>query len=230
MTLLADSAVLQTLARVNRERRVVVPEMQRLWLVTLPTYAPGQPGVPVDVDALKTTLIRVLLALEQQGVERLDAHELFHQPEMRQDSLDLMQFGVRYVQSIDPRDGAGGLELATSGGGAVDESLITDAVQREAAKSDNRQKLGACADATRRHLYVLVSGQERGMTLTALHHVLEETMPLPPAPELPPEITTVWATTATLGLYITPPGPWQTFRIPERIFQDPLAVLDETTV
>jgi hypothetical protein len=45
----------------------------------------------------------------------------------------------------------------------------------------------------------------------ALHGVLDGTHSVPPLPTLPEAITTIWAGMMDRGIYVTPPGDWQTF-------------------
>lgn len=174
-------------------------------------------AIEVDVRAIREYLITFLQGLERDGIHTFVDHELWFHPTHGRGAKQLSAWGVRHAVSMEVRPDRRDeprLQLSSSQGGWVDPALITRAVEREANKQDNREKLGACPDARRRHLYVGLTsaGKREGMAWWALLEVLAGEMGLPPIPTLPPEITTVWAGTGTGAIYATPPGQWDLFR------------------
>jgi hypothetical protein len=84
----------------------------------------------------------------------------------------------------------GQIRIATPGGGGfVMPENLQKAIESEASKPDNCKKLGL-ADTSERHLFVYVSS----LNFLAWAALIEGDMPSEP-PELPNEITDVWAVT-----------------------------------
>ena len=74
--------------------------------------------------------------------------------------------------------------------------------------------LAACADAPRRHLFVVLTNASEELEYVALLGVLERELDMPPIPLLPASITTAWAGTMERGIYVTPPDEWRVFGSP----------------
>jgi hypothetical protein len=218
VTMNADGGVMQTKVRVGREREQ--PPVKRLWLVFMPqgVQRPDGSVVPVDVDAVWDRLARELPRIEAAGMERLDPLGLFLKPEFHEFGNWLMEVGV-HGGSLVPEDGVGGVQITTGHGGVLASDLIADAVEIEAARTDNREKLDL--GAPRRHLFVLLTPNSISLADWALLLVLEGKEPMPRLPTLPPEITTVWAGGPTGAIHVTPPGQWEAFLTTEGLWDDP---------
>jgi hypothetical protein len=93
----------------------------------------------------------------------------------------------------------------------VRPDAVTAAVVEEASNAGNQRKLAACAEAARRHLFVVLTFESADNALWALVNILDGKTGFPPLPVLPEAITTVWAAHLSGGVFVTPPNPWQTF-------------------
>lgn len=126
-----------------------------------------------------------LAAVESAGIETfLGPSDRWEYPSVERIYSDLSVFSGAVIAWKEP----GYMRIAPpGGGGAVAAPLVLEAVKREAFKEDNRRKLGA-ASADERHLLVYV--HPRNFLPWC---ALVDFEPPPELPELPPEITDVWA-------------------------------------
>lgn len=215
ITLDAENAVIQSWDRLDQTNELKA-DLKRRWS-TAPGFYDGQGrGKVVAVREVRAVLIPFLQELERRGKHEFLTTELWFDPTLGASARRLSTFGVQYASSIEvppEHDAEPRLHLASVHGGAVNPSLITKAVEAQAAKDDNQAKLAACPDAPRRHLYVGLTsaGADEGMAWYALISVLEGREGLPPIPSLPDAITTVWASTGSGAIYVTPPDGWVAF-------------------
>lgn len=80
------------------------------------------------------------------------------------------------------------LVLSVAGATEVNMNELTNAVERELLRPDNRRKLGAAPIGTERHLFVWAHSSRWDLVRV----LLDPAYGLPPAAELPPEVDTVW--------------------------------------
>jgi hypothetical protein len=126
-----------------------------------------------------------LAPIEAAGIEHFfSASDRHRHPAVERIYTDLQ------VSSGDVMDGVlpGCISIALPiDGGFIDSSLVSDAVEAEALKPDNRHKLSSeCTSEG--HLFVFIARLN--------HRVWTPLVDLPPppeAPELPQEVTHVWA-------------------------------------
>lgn len=211
VTLDAEAGVVQTWERIERQQFDPV-ELQRRWLIG-PEFQTDERGraVVMDVAHVRRELESILLELERAGFESFDTSRLMYGPTRRPElGRRLMALGVHhgFSSQADPNDETPMLWISTGLGGIVDPVSITESVERLADLADNQRKLAARPDAPRRHLFVHL-GASHGLAAFALLNVVEQKQPLPPVPELPDAITTVWAGVGSHVLFVTPPQEWQ---------------------
>jgi hypothetical protein len=219
ITLDAQGAVVQTWERLDRANELEA-DLERYWSLSPKFYDKDGRGFVLDVNAVRAVLIPFLQELERLEIFEFWTWKLWGHPSLGPAARQLSSYGVEFGSSIEvppehsevPR-----LHLAAIRGGAVGPSLITNAVEAQAAKADNQAKLAASPDAARRrHLYVGLTsaGEPEGLAWWALLDVLERGGEMPPIPALPEPITTVWAGTGTGAIWVTPPDPWHLYRVP----------------
>jgi len=106
-------------------------------------------------------------------------------------------------------------------GGVVAPDSLASAVELEAAKDDNREKLRAPADALRRHLCVVIDPSS-GTVFSAASHGITGRMPALLEP-----ITTAWVAGGGTNLFeVTPPAGWRMHAIPPDVFNHPTRWID----
>jgi hypothetical protein len=212
----ADRSVLNTMARMEGNHRIAYSG-ERVWAVSVPNTSTDAAGkkTAFDLQACVALLVPMIERLESGGYERFDTAMLawdFGSPYQKK-AHGLLALGVNFGFSYKPSDPEDepAILLAVGGGGAFGSNSITTEIERVAANEGNQAKLAACPGAPRRHLFVFITGASEEIVSPALSRVLDGTMEPPRIPELPEEITTVWASTRERGIYVTPPGDWQTF-------------------
>ena len=217
ITLDAQREVVQTWERLDRANELEA-DLERYWMISPKFYDKEGRGFVLDVKAVRAVLVPFLQELERLEIYEFWTWELWGHPSVGSTARQVSSYGVEHGSSIEvppehsdvPR-----LHLAAIRGGAIGASLITNAVEAQAAKADNQAKLAACPDAGRRHLYVGLTsaGEPEGMAWWALLDVLERGGEMPPIPALPEAITTVWAGTGSGAIYVTPPDAWVMYRV-----------------
>jgi hypothetical protein len=216
VTASADPMVLNTMHRMEGKNRIPA-SVRRSWLASAPFTSTDAAGTKTAFDRRRcvAVLVPFVERLDRDGHERFDTTRLAYafgspyQPE----ALELFELGIWGGSSYEPSDpdDKPAIWLQVGSGGSYGASSVTQALQRAAAEEDNQKKLAACPRASRRHLFVMLTSATEDLSWVALIGVLDGTHPLPPAPTLPEAITTVWAGMPDRGIYITPPGDWQTF-------------------
>jgi hypothetical protein len=158
-------------------RRVKAELCRKAWRV--------RPRTGANINRVRSSVDNYLARIEAAGIEHFfSARVRQTHPAVERIYTDLQ------VSSGDVIDGAvpGYISIALPiGGGFIGNCLVSDAVEAEAFKPDNRGKLSS-AHTSERHLFVFVD---------VLNHrvwtPLVDFPPPPEAPELPREITHVWA-------------------------------------
>jgi hypothetical protein len=216
VTTSADPLVLKAMGRMEGKTQIPA-NVKRAWFASAPytfTDSQGQKRA-FDLRRCVSLLVPFVEQLERDGIERFDTTRMayaFESP-YQPPALELFDLGIWHVSSYehsDP-DNDPSISLAVGSGGAYGSSSVTSALQTAAAQEDNQAKLAACPGAVRRHLFVMLTSATEDLSWIALIGVLDGTHPLPPTPTLPEAITTIWAGIPDRGIYVTPPGDWQTF-------------------
>lgn len=223
MTRFADQAVMQTWARLERADREA-PSLKRDWTLDVPSKVAGEAGQPAayDVDTFFREAESALQAIEAAGHERFTIGLWVDDPSIERALRTLGSLGCSFGLSNEPPEGQIARIIPGAGvGGVVGGDLLAWAVEQEACKDDNREKLREPLGARRRHLFVLVDGSA-GTAFSAATHGLTGRLP-----ELCEPITTAWVAGGGDRLFVTtPPGGWQEHAIPEEVFADPDRWLD----
>jgi hypothetical protein len=144
------------------------------------------PVVGANINKVRENADEYLAAIEASSLER------FHFPLEWDPSVDRIYNDLGIVSGLVFQWKEPGYIMIADpgGGGAVGAMLVFDAIRREAFKEDNRAKLAA-ASTSERHLLVYVHG-----TTLPWCSLIDCEPPLE-LPELPPEITDVWALSET---------------------------------
>jgi hypothetical protein len=181
VTASVDVVDLETQAAISSRRkggpRVKAELCRKAWRI--------RPASGANVNKIRANVDSYLSPIESSGIEHFfSSRDRRQHPTIDRISTDL------HVSHGDVLDGwqPGYISIALPiGGSFVDASLVSDAVEFEAFKLDNRQKLSA-AGTTERHLFVFVD---------VLNHrvwtPLVDLVPPAEAPDLPQEVTHVWA-------------------------------------
>lgn len=175
-----DRSAIETYAAIGSRRkggpRVRARFSKKSWRI--------YPVAGANINLIRAEVDRHLAELESAGVEH------FFSATHRRDNkaieaiyVDLKVAGGDVVEGLEP----GVITIAHPiTGGVIGGSLVTEAVEREALKADNRCKL-ARAGAAETHLFVFVDLLHAEVWTPLVHFP-------PPSigPVLPPEITHVW--------------------------------------
>jgi len=144
------------------------------------------PGRAARINKIRELVDLMLAAIENEGIEE------FFSPAHAGDSRAVFgifsELGIVFgSRSALKRSG---ILICSPSGDAVEVTAdsVQEAVTAEATKGDNRVKLGAVAAAEERHLFVLISGENQKPWFG-----LVNCDPPIVAPDLPAEITHVWA-------------------------------------
>jgi hypothetical protein len=221
VTTSADPNVMNTMNRMEGKNRITA-RVRRSWMVAAHTRtsmdAAGK-KTAFDRRRAEALLVPLIEQAERDGHTEIDttrlAYALDHpyQPVARELFEDLRIFACRsYIPSNPENEPA--IWLHVGGGGSYGPDSVTAAVEKAAADDGNQAKLAACADAPRRHLFVVLTNASEELEYVALLGVLERELDMPPIPLLPASITTAWAGTMERGIYVTPPDEWRVFGSP----------------
>lgn len=223
ITRFADRDVLNTWARLERADRVA-PSLGRDWAVDVPSRivdTDDEPA-PYDLRAFFVAAEPALAALEAAGYDRFDTGVWNDNPAAAPALATLANLGCNFGFSNEVPTGA--VARITPGapvGGVVGPDSLASAVELEAAKDDNREKLRVPAHVQRRHLCVVIDPSS-GTAFSAASHAITGRMPVVPKP-----ITTAWVAGGGTNLFeVTPPADWQTHAIPQDVFDHPERWID----
>lgn len=221
VTRFADEAVMRTWARLERADREA-PSLSRDWTVDVPSKVAGE-GAPnaYDVDRFFREAEPALRKLEEAGHEKFTLGLWVSDPSIEPALRLLADLGCNFGFSREPLPGEVARIFPGAGvGGIVGGDLVAWAVEQEACKDDNREKLREPVGALRRHLFVVVDGSS-GAVFSAVSHGMVGRLP-----ELPDPITTAWVAGSNRMFVTTPPGPWEQHPIPHEVFNDPNRWID----
>jgi hypothetical protein len=166
------------------KRGWTVPGLARSWSLVL------QEGTPIK--ALHAEVGSLLHALELVGVDRFNSRE--PRDDVARNAKDrLAALGVRYARSSETSGQPLVLVGTVGRGRSVGASDVNEAVEREAAKADNRRKLRAAGGG---ELFVWVDPHA-----TDVHAALQNEFAYVPRepPTLPSEIRAVWVARYVFG-------------------------------
>ncbi len=213
LTIFAREPVLQTGRRIL-SRDTKMSTLTHTWLVTVPNEVGG---APVDVRRLDAEAPALLADLERAGIDSFDTVVWFREPEprLKETLIGLARLGCEHGRASMPGSGGPQLYVLWGSGGRVDPDLVAEAVEVEANKTDNIEKLGG-SDAIRRHLLVYMHSSE------ALAFAALRDGPVGRIPTLPDPITTAWIPGNGNLLYsVSPPGDWEELVTPDEVFEHP---------
>jgi hypothetical protein len=223
ITLAMIEQMRQTSERISA-KDTTAPSLSHSWVLHIPSMErlpSGDPG-SYDVDRLFRAIVTVLKVFEGLGIERLDvAADRRSAPvgtPLRAAYDALFRHGVTMGLPLDPLPGESPrihLKSTTSSSGYG--ASIRCVVLAEARKADNLKKLEEPADATDRHLCVVVS-----LNVGRAGWALFSDGEAGDAPDsLPAPITTAWAMSGRWIASVKPPQGWVTERIPDDVFEHP---------
>jgi hypothetical protein len=218
-----DSVVMSAFARADGGAFDLAANVRRFWMVSGSQTFTDTSGrvLPFDRHRVTELLIPLIEELDQAGETYFDTDRLawpiggrgiagYEKPARELYELGIARGVSAEVQGEKPR-----VSVHLGGGGSWGPSTIPTVLEAIAALPDNVEKLDACSDASRRHLFVLLAGSgSTNMAGWALSDFLRGSWiwdDPPGLPELPSAITTIWASNATGGIYASPPDGWQRF-------------------
>jgi len=181
VTASVDAVDAETHAAISSRRkggpRVKAEFCRKAWRV--------RPGTGANINRIRSGVDSYLAAIEAAGIEHFfSASDCQTHSAVDRIYTDLQVSSGDVIDGVVP--GYIGIALPI-GGGFIGSCLVSDAVEVEASKPDNRHKLSS-ARASEGHLFVFVD--------VLNHRVWTPLVDLPPppeAPELPREVTHVWA-------------------------------------
>ena len=220
-----DSVVMRAFGRADGGAFDLPANVRRFWIVSGNQTHIDTEGMTVPFDRRRVSeLLRPLIEqLEHAGETYFDTDRLawpiggrgvtgYEQPGRELYDLGIARGISGEITGEKPR-----ISVHLGGGGSWGPETIPTVLEGLAALPDNVAKLDARRDAERRHLFVVLTGSgSTDMAGWALGDFLRGGWiwdDPPGIPELPEAITTIWASTATDGIYATPPDGWQRFGV-----------------
>lgn len=215
VTHFVDQASLETWKRVGKHDSEA-PDLSRVWTIHIPgsERRPDGSSVPSDVRGLRERVRSPLRALEERDEGG------FMAPGNPDDKAlqELADLGCDIGSSRAAEPGKSGrIELMSSVGGITWEDSVAWAVEHEAEKKDNQEKLKCLPDALRRHLFVLADPSS-GSAYFAVRNRQIGRIPVLPSP-----ITTawVWDGDSSCLFATTPPAAWECHELPLEVLRNP---------
>jgi hypothetical protein len=175
-----DAVDIETQAAIGSRReggpRVRAKLCRKAWRV--------HPQTGANIKRFRRSLDRYLARIESIGIEQFfSASDRQSYPAVESIYEDLQVCSGEVCPGLEP----GFISIALpTGGGYIGSSLVSEAVELEASKPDNRRKLSA-ARTSEAHLFVFVDVLNRAWI------PLVDLAPPAESPDLPAEITHVWA-------------------------------------
>jgi hypothetical protein len=215
ITSCVDRAGLETWKRVGR-KDPIASMVSRVWTLDMPSREQGPDGSvgPSDVSRFFERAGVLLHALEERG-----QHE-FQVPGLPDDKVvqGLTDLGCDMGFSrVRGPDETGRIETVAPVGGFTHRDSVAWAIEREAAKTDNQEKLSRSPDSERRHLFVVPHPSAAAVYLSVRHGKLGR------LPVLPSPITTAWVWDGN-GSHVfvaTPPSSWEDHELPSHVLDEP---------
>jgi hypothetical protein len=114
-------------------------------------------------------------------------------------------------------DETGRIETVAPVGGFTHRDSVAWAIEHEAAKTDNQEKLSRSPDSERRHLFVVPHPSAAAVYLSVRHREIGR------LPVLPSPTTTawIWDGNSPRVFVTTPPSPWEDHELPPRLLDEP---------
>jgi hypothetical protein len=141
---------------------------------------------PANIKALRGNVEPLLRGLEQAGISKFGLGHRTAAPEVNTLHRLLVKGGDVLQSALPPR-----IYLYSTGAGAVGIDAVREAVEHEAAKPDNRAKLGRAAADAERHLFVWIDPlHTRAAAAMGFMGITT-----PTGCTLPPEVDTLWVGT-----------------------------------
>ena len=224
VTRFADQVVMNTWARLERADREA-PSLARDWTVDVPSKisnASSDEEFVYDVNRFFREAEPALRALEVAGYEKFTIGLATNDPTIEPALGTLLDLGCNFGLSNVPPAGETARIMPGAGvGGVVGSDLLARAIEQEACKDDNREKLRVPAGALRRHLFVVIDSSS-GTVFSAASHGITGRLP-----NLCEPITTAWVAASHHVYVTTPPGDWEVHTIPQEVFDHPERWIDQ---
>jgi hypothetical protein len=223
VTQFVDRPALETLQRALKPSPPA-SSLSRVWLVDV--HREDQPET-ADYRQLREALEPLLAELEKRGVTKFTNAFFYWPPEHAEPLQALVQLGVRVASSEPSQSGQGQINFERITTLRVVPGLVTAAVEAEANKPDNIEKLAEPADAEDRHLCVVVPVTAPQASFTLLNVVLGDAPRelLGDVPSLPPPITKAWVLpgfgSPVPSIYVTNPDGWARVDLPPEVGENP---------
>lgn len=215
ITSFVDRASLETWKRLGR-KDPTASMVSRVWTLDMPSRERGPDGStgPSDVNRFLERARVLLHVLEERG-----QHE-FQLPGLSDDKVvqGLIDLGCDTGCSrVAGPDETGRIETVAPVGGFTHRDSVSWAIEHEAAKTDNQEKLSRSPDSERRHLFVVPHPSAAAVYLSVRHREIGR------LPVLPSPTTTawVWDGHSPHVFVATPPSPWEGHELPPRLLDEP---------
>jgi len=215
VTCFIDRAGLETWKRLG-SKDSTAPALSRVWTVDVQSRegrADGSAG-PYDVNRFLKQAEPLFRALEERG-----QHD-FYVPGPPGDNVLEGLAGswlrCRLSRAARPRE-TGRIEGVAPTGGVTHPDSAAWAIEHEAGKVDNQEKLSCSPNAERRHLFVIPHPSAVDAYLSVRHRRIGR------VPALPAPITTawVWDGDSPYVFMATPPSPWEDCELPSHLLAEP---------
>ncbi len=220
VTSFVDRSSLETWKRLG-SKDSSAPTLSQVWTVDIQSSegrGDGSSG-PSDVSRFLNQAGPLLRALEERG-----QHD-FYGPGPPGDEVvqGLADLGCNAgsCRAAGPSE-TGSIEGVAPAGGFTHPDSTALAIEYEAGKADNREKLSSPPGAERRHLFVVAHPSAVGAYLSVRHRRLGR------LPTLPAPITTawVWDGDSPHVFVATPPSPWEDHELPAHLLYEPEVWVD----
>jgi hypothetical protein len=215
VTSFVDRASLETWKRLGNKDSTT-PTLSRVWTVDIQSRERRPDGStgPSDVNRFVNHAGPLLRVLEERGQND------FYVPGPPGDEVvqGLADLGCNAGSSHAAGPGeTGSIDGIAPTGGFTHPDSVARAVEHEAAKADNREKLSVSPDAERRHLFVVPHPTAVAAYLSVRHGEIGR------LPVLPSPITTawVWDGDGPRVFVATPPSSWDAHELPPSLLDRP---------
>lgn len=210
-----DRASLETWKRLGK-KDPTASMVSRVWTLDMPSREQGPDGStgPSDVNRFLERAGVLLHALEERGQYE------FQVPGPPDDKVvqGLTDLGCDMGFSrVRGPDETGRIETVAPVGGFTHRDSVAWAIEHEAAKTDNQEKLTRSLDSERRHLFVVPHPSAGAAYLSVRHREIGR------LPVLPSPTTTawVWDGHSPHVFVATPPSAWEAYELPSHLLDEP---------
>lgn len=208
---------LETWERLERlDGEIPAPQLGHVWYLDVGAPITGRRTAVLDVRQITREVVSSLAALEAAGYQSIEYGQIGRDPTIATELQRLLALGVDAGHATSPLKGdPARVVFVAPVGGFRHPDLVAAGVEHEATKTDNQKKLSEPPNALRRHLVVVFDGSS-GASFMAAYQGSKGRLP-----RLPHPVTTAWACARESLLGTTPPGAWDHYRIPQRVFDSP---------